>query len=306
MLKSITLTIDDSGNIVLAGPFTGTISVAGQQIVSASLSDDIFIAKFEAGSGQLLWTDCLDRAVIPDSSDSETSASGRELNLDVAELRSPSCPAADAEPDDRRDSCAPVALSSRETEQQCSTSRRTTGIALGVLGAMTAGVVGLMLFHRPQPTQRWAYKAPVVAQASTNATLATAREASAETTMLYQADDLLIPEPNRAPPKPADDRAVRPAVVKAQPPDVSQLAAETLRLLNQRQFDEAVTRATALVEATPTDAHAYLCLGAALQELGRIEEARTIYRACSRYAEKGAVWECVALGGRQRTAKSHG
>ena len=79
--------------------------------------------------------------------------------------------------------------------------------------------------------------------------------------------------------------------------DYAAVSTKTLELLNDRNFEDAVKWANQLIELKPKSAFGYRCLGAALQDLGRITEARDAYSKCVTYADSGEVEECTALGG---------
>jgi hypothetical protein len=112
---------------------------------------------------------------------------------------------------------------------------------------------------------------------------------------------------NEAPPavQARQARVAAAAVVTSEPAaepsvDISydELAEQTVQLLNERQFDEAATKARQLVAQAPTKAYGYRCLGSALQDLGDDAAARDVYRQCVDQATQGEVFECSALIGR--------
>ncbi|MEQ9322902.1 MAG: hypothetical protein RIF41_27300, partial [Polyangiaceae bacterium] len=82
--------------------------------------------------------------------------------------------------------------------------------------------------------------------------------------------------------------------------DYEALSTQTLELLNDREFDRARELAERLVALEPDNAFGYRCLGSALQDMGKIEEARDVYSQCVSKATKGEVTECRALGGAKR------
>lgn len=82
--------------------------------------------------------------------------------------------------------------------------------------------------------------------------------------------------------------------------DYEALSTQTLELLNDREFDGARELAERLVALQPDNAFGYRCLGSALQDMGKIEEARDVYSQCVSKATKGEVTECRALGGAKR------
>ena len=89
------------------------------------------------------------------------------------------------------------------------------------------------------------------------------------------------------------------ALVDGYQENVIELQSAVLAHLNTGQFKEAVPLAQRFVKADPTNAFAYLCLGAALQDSGHAVAAVEAYSACARHAERGDVSECIALGGRK-------
>ena len=47
--------VDSSGNVVVVGSFLGNVDFGGVILQSASSSPDIFLAKYSAATGQLVW-----------------------------------------------------------------------------------------------------------------------------------------------------------------------------------------------------------------------------------------------------------
>jgi hypothetical protein len=82
-------------------------------------------------------------------------------------------------------------------------------------------------------------------------------------------------------------------------PNATTLREETLKLLTAGLPAEALPHARALVAADPHHAMSYLFLGAALQDMGRANEAREVYNDCVKLATTGDASECYALGGRR-------
>ncbi|MCA9625272.1 MAG: hypothetical protein KC731_39890, partial [Myxococcales bacterium] len=97
--------------------------------------------------------------------------------------------------------------------------------------------------------------------------------------------------------KPTEHEATPASAEAAAPVTAASLRQDTLALLNSGKMNEAAVKALQLVEAAPSDAFSYLCLGAAQQAQGRIAEAATAYRTCAQYAKHGDVAECRALAG---------
>jgi Flp pilus assembly protein TadD len=73
------------------------------------------------------------------------------------------------------------------------------------------------------------------------------------------------------------------------------LREESLALLEKSKDREAMTKATAAMEADPTNAMPYLVLGSALQDIGHWREARNAYELCVKNATRGMVEECHAM-----------
>ncbi|MDB4937519.1 MAG: hypothetical protein JWP87_4491 [Labilithrix sp.] len=67
------------------------------------------------------------------------------------------------------------------------------------------------------------------------------------------------------------------------------------RLLEKGAGADAVVAARASVALDPTDAEAWLVLGAAYQLVGNMREARSAFESCTRVATRGRSWECRAL-----------
>jgi tetratricopeptide (TPR) repeat protein len=120
--------------------------------------------------------------------------------------------------------------------------------------------------------------------------VAAARSAKAKATAAEEA-----PAPAEAAPAEA-----APAVDDS---DFEALSKETVRLLSAREFDKAMPLARRLIDLRPDSAFGYRCLGSALQDLGKMKEAREVYSECVTNAKKGEVLECSALGGVLRKSK---
>jgi hypothetical protein len=81
--------------------------------------------------------------------------------------------------------------------------------------------------------------------------------------------------------------------------ETPELVAATVELLDARRFDAALIWGRALVATAPDDAVGYLCLGSALLDLGRRQEAHEVFRSCVRHATQGDVSECLTFAGRR-------
>jgi cytochrome c-type biogenesis protein CcmH/NrfG len=121
------------------------------------------------------------------------------------------------------------------------------------------------------------------------------------------------PPPIAAPPPPpppveqvAASAAAAPAVtapVSEEAASAAGLRDEALDLLKKAknpeamaaENPEAMAKASAALEADPTDAMPYLVLGSALQDAGRWREAHRAYELCVKNAKHGMVDECRAM-----------
>jgi hypothetical protein len=81
--------------------------------------------------------------------------------------------------------------------------------------------------------------------------------------------------------------------------DYDTLSDQTVKLLSNRKFEEAIPLAQKLIELRPKDSLGYRCLGSAYQDLGRYHDAQQVYTQCATHATQGEVRECTALGGRK-------
>jgi hypothetical protein len=94
----------------------------------------------------------------------------------------------------------------------------------------------------------------------------------------------------------AEEQAAEPPA----PPDVSPRAAADAKRDSQRALDrgkvsDAIEAGEESVALDPTDADAWLILGAAYQEKGRYADARRCFETCAEQARRGSRWECRAL-----------
>jgi Flp pilus assembly protein TadD len=67
------------------------------------------------------------------------------------------------------------------------------------------------------------------------------------------------------------------------------------RALEKGKLKDAVAAAERATASDPTDAEAWLILGAASGELGHMGAARDAYRSCAKLAKHGPVRECAAM-----------
>jgi tetratricopeptide (TPR) repeat protein len=67
------------------------------------------------------------------------------------------------------------------------------------------------------------------------------------------------------------------------------------KALERGKFEEAISAALRSTAIDPTDADAWLLLGAAYQESGKGADARVAYGSCAKEAKKGAVRECQLM-----------
>ncbi len=98
---------------------------------------------------------------------------------------------------------------------------------------------------------------------------------------------------------PIPEAAIAESNITLPLPDPASLRAETLALLTAGFSAKALPSARSFVAAVPHDAISYLFLGAALQDLGRANEAREVYNDCVKLATTGDASDCYALGGRR-------
>jgi hypothetical protein len=169
-----------------------------------------------------------------------------------------------------------------------SSMRWTRGVALVAAFAACAGIAVGFKLTRPRAAH---------ATAAVPAVVATVAE--------------VAPDPRSAPPPPPPVESL-PEPVAAAPsasdtaaaaaPPASEAAAsavalrdEALKLLEKAKNGEAMAKASAALEADPTDAMPYLVMGSALQDAGRWREAHRAYELCLKNAKHGMVDECRAM-----------
>jgi Flp pilus assembly protein TadD len=73
------------------------------------------------------------------------------------------------------------------------------------------------------------------------------------------------------------------------------LKRDAQRALDRGKFAEAIQAGEASVAADPTDAEAWLLLGAAYDSKGRGADARRAYQSCVQQGKRGPTGECAAL-----------
>lgn len=105
------------------------------------------------------------------------------------------------------------------------------------------------------------------------------------------------PTGSSAPDSPALDP---PAAQDPPPPDVSPRAAADAKRDSQRALDrghvsDAIEAGEESVALDPTDADAWLILGAAYMQKGRSADARRCFSTCVDQARRGDRWQCRAL-----------
>jgi TPR repeat len=103
------------------------------------------------------------------------------------------------------------------------------------------------------------------------------------------------------PPATADPPVASTATAESLPPD-SQAADEAKearkdaqRALDRGRVAESIEAGEQSVAIDPTDADAWLILGAAYQKQGHYSDARRCFTSCAAKARRGARWECSAL-----------
>jgi outer membrane biosynthesis protein TonB len=108
------------------------------------------------------------------------------------------------------------------------------------------------------------------------------------------------------PPKPAAKPAlaVKPIAAQAEiprPADAARTAKkEALRAFERGDLGKALIAGQDAIALDPTDAEAWLVVGAVHQQRGNDAAARKIYRSCASQARRGPRDECVALSGASR------
>jgi hypothetical protein len=198
---------------------------------------------------------------------------------------------------------APILL----TDEQQARRNRLRRIVVGAVAAVA--LLGVGLVAKATLGRSSAEPAPVAAVAPVEQPAAQpAAEEETEGAKLASAEPAADPASQDqaattdAPTEPSAEPEAAAAAAGA--PDASvpyaKVKERTLELLNKRQFEAAIPWAQRLIALEPTDSFGYRCLGSALQDLQRIEEAHKAYSDCVTHATKGAVRECGALGGQKQ------
>jgi hypothetical protein len=208
------------------------------------------------------------------------------------------------------------------------------GVVVGALAVAAGVLIGARLMRRPHPPAAAPVAAvtqaappaepvpppppiePAAPPAPASATAAAgegeapaasaANSAAPPPTAAPQATNAVAaaaPAPSSAADTPAPVAAPTsaPSAAPAAAPDEKVASAralreESLELLKKSKNREAMVKATAAMEADPTDAMPYLVLGSALQDAGRWREARGAYELCVKNASpRGMVEECHAM-----------
>lgn len=103
------------------------------------------------------------------------------------------------------------------------------------------------------------------------------------------------PPRDEAPPAPAPAPVADEPEALAAPEDLATLKREALAALEHGKLDDAVDAAKRATELDAKDGQAWLLLGAAYQEKGRLDLARQCYATCAHQARFDAKGECAAL-----------
>ena len=86
-----------------------------------------------------------------------------------------------------------------------------------------------------------------------------------------------------------------PTPVAETPESAEGLKHASLEALEQRKLDDSVAAGERATQLDPTDADAWLILGAAYHDQGNVLAARRSYAACAKQATRGEVRECKFL-----------
>jgi hypothetical protein len=265
MDKALTITVDAQGNVIVARP------------LSDEATSDIFVAKLDR-EGRLLWQRCLANA---------------PATVAASSLPPPAFDFASAE---TRDSVEPYLLSDVEELHARLADKRGRWRNLALSAGAAVLVASAMVAAAAAADARSPGAAMSPAWIERRVVHADGLRGELGWSALEETADPFAPGA-------AEAQAAPAAQVQAAPEPASEarkaeaLRNETLALLSAGLPHEALPLAHAFVQAAPADAMAYLCLGAALQEMGLAKEAREAYSACVDNAKRGNVSECWALGG---------
>jgi tetratricopeptide (TPR) repeat protein len=106
----------------------------------------------------------------------------------------------------------------------------------------------------------------------------------------------VAPEPAPAPSAaPEAMPTVSAAAAEPDPKAAASAKTEAQRALNRGKLDEAIQAGERSVSLDPTDAQAWLILGAAYQEKGNHKDARRCYKSCLSEGKRGDKSECLAM-----------
>jgi len=172
-----------------------------------------------------------------------------------------------------------IMLTAAEASRRA-TLQRVVGMAVGAIALVALGLGAKAVVSGP----------PVVAerhQATAATIVANEAPPAAKARQARAAAAAIAAEP-----------ATEPVAEATGEPSYDELADETVRLLNEREFELAAAKARELVAQAPTRAFGYRCLGSAMQDLGNVAGAREVFQQCVDQATEGDVYECSALVGR--------
>jgi len=305
MLSSLSISVDGQGDVLVTGTFEGTISFGRKTFAQQGQNPQLFLAKFSS-MGELLWCNCPgDDADVTRATSGVAAGTGSTDGafswLEPPAAESPSAEPAQVPeleanaigadgPEVDRDSFEPVWLAEPEADGTGSAADesaewrsrvgRGLGYSMGFAGAASAVGVLVMALLNP-PAGDWGDLSP--APAAVGSLLA--GQVSGEV-----APEIMGPQQGAIDEDP-------PLSTPTGTPQ--ELRAKTLALLTRGDATGALPLARALVAADPHHALSYLCLGAALIDLGRRPEAQQIFSQCVRQAKRGDRSECAALGGRR-------
>ena len=96
-------------------------------------------------------------------------------------------------------------------------------------------------------------------------------------------------------PAPQDPAGAPTAVPDVSPRAAAEAKRDAQRALDRGRLADAIEAGEESVALDPTDADAWLLLGAAYQQKGRFPDARRCFSTCVDQARRGALWECRAL-----------